>query len=127
MINMIMHGCNGAMGQVITGLAKDDEEIEIVAGIDIRTEQLSTYPVFTSLEACTEKADVIVDFASAKAVESLLEYSAAHRIPVVLCTTGLTEEQLKKVEEASRHTAILRSANMLSLIHISDEPVAPSD
>lgn len=112
MINMIMHGCNGAMGQVITGLAKDDEEIEIVAGIDIRTEQLSTYPVFTSLEACTEKADVIVDFASAKAVESLLEYSAAHRIPVVLCTTGLTEEQLKKVEEASRHTAILRSANM---------------
>lgn len=112
MIRMIMHGCNGAMGQVITDLAKDDEEIEIVAGIDLRTEQLSTYPVFTSLEACTEKADVIVDFASARAADALLDYSVSHRIPVVLCTTGLDDRQLKRVEEASRQTALLRSANM---------------
>lgn len=112
MIRMIMHGCNGAMGQVITGLVKEDEEIEIVAGIDLRTEQLSTYPVFTSLEACTEKADVIVDFASAKAVDALLDYSAAHKIPVVLCTTGLSEAQLEKARETGKHTAVLRSANM---------------
>lgn len=112
MVRMIMHGCNGAMGQVITGLAAADKEIEIVAGIDLNDCRDNGYPVFDSLERCDVAADVIVDFASAKAVDGLLEYSSAHKIPVVLCTTGLTEEQLKKAEEASGKTAVLRSANM---------------
>ncbi len=112
MIKMIMHGCNGAMGQVISAMAAEDENLTIVAGIDPVTVKKNDYPVFSSLEECTEEADVIVDFASAKAVDNLLAYSAAKKIPVVLCTTGLSEEQLKEVEETSRHTAVLRSANM---------------
>lgn len=112
MVKMIMHGCNGAMGQVITGLAAEDRDIEIAAGIDLNLTTNNGYPVFPSLDDCNVRADVIVDFASPKAVDGLLEYSVLHKIPVVLCTTGLTEEQLKKAEEAGRHTAILRSANM---------------
>lgn len=112
MVKMIMHGCNGAMGQVITGLVAEDKDIEIVAGIDLNDRQDKSYPVFSSLDCCHVKADVIVDFASAKAVDGLLAHSSAHRIPVVLCTTGLSEEQIKGVEAASERTAVLRSANM---------------
>lgn len=112
MIKMIMHGCNGAMGQVITKIAAEDEEISIVAGIDPSDTKKNSYPVFPSLEACTVEADVIVDFASVKAVDALLAYSIHKKIPVVLCTTGLSKKQIKKVEEASAHVAVLRSANM---------------
>ncbi|MFT4007205.1 MAG: 4-hydroxy-tetrahydrodipicolinate reductase [Lacrimispora sp.] len=112
MIRMIMHGCNGAMGQVITGIAAKEEDITIVAGIDLNDTKQNSYPVFPSLKACTVEADVIVDFASVKAVDGLLEYSVEKKIPVVVCTTGLSEEQIKKVEETSSHVAVLRSANM---------------
>lgn len=112
MIRMIMHGCNGAMGQVITGIAAEDKELSIVAGIDPRDTKQNDYPVFKSLDACGVEADVIVDFASVKAIDELLEYSVKKKLPVVVCTTGLSEEQAKKVEEASRQVAVLRSANM---------------
>lgn len=112
MLKMIMHGCNGAMGRVITGLVNEMEGISIVAGIDLNTEVTQGYPVFASLDDCDVEADVIVDFASAKAVGHLLDYCAAHQMPVVLCTTGLSEEQVAKVGETSKKTAVLRSANM---------------
>ena len=112
MVKMIMHGCNGAMGRTITGLAKEMDGIEIVAGIDVNPVVLSDYPVFASLEECNTEADVIVDFASAKAVDHLLDYCGAHKMPLVLCTTGLSPEQIEKVKETSKKTAILRSANM---------------
>ena len=88
MIKAIMHGCNGHMGQVITGLAAADDEIEIVAGIDLSDHIQNTYPVFTSLDACEAEADVIIDFCSAAAVDGLIDYSVKRQIPVVICTTG---------------------------------------
>ncbi len=112
MIRMIMHGCGGAMGRTITGLAKETDGIEIVAGVDLRPDDSLGYPVFGSLEECDVEADVIVDFASAKAVDHLLDYCGEHQMPLVLCTTGLSEEQLQKVQETSGKTAVLRSANM---------------
>lgn len=112
MVKMIMHGCNGHMGQVITELAAKDGDIEIVAGIDIVDNRDNGYPVFTDIWACDVKADVIVDFAAAAAVDALLDYSGEKGIPVVLCTTGLTEEQIAKMKETSKKVAILKSANM---------------
>lgn len=112
MVRMIMHGCNGKMGQVITGICKEDENIEIVAGVDPYTELKNSYPVFAKISECDVQADVIVDFAAAPAVDELLAYSVEKQIPVVLCTTGLNEEQLAKVEETSKKVAVLKSANM---------------
>ena len=112
MVKIILHGCNGAMGQVISSLAEKDEELEIAAGIDLNPEQKNGYPVFSSLEECTVQADVIVDFASAKAVDHLLDYCGQTGMPVVLCTTGLSQEQIQKVSETAEKTAVLRSANM---------------
>lgn len=112
MIRVIMHGCNGKMGQVITGMMAKDEEAQIVAGIDPYDDGHNAYPVFSSFHDCIVKADVIIDFAAAKAVDGLLEYSVKNNVPVVLCTTGLTEEQIANVHEASKKVAILKSANM---------------
>lgn len=112
MVRAIMHGCNGHMGQVITGLIKEDPDMEIVAGIDVVDCRDNGYPVYADIHACQVEADVIIDFSSAKAVDELLKYSVERQIPVVLCTTGLTEEQLAAVEEASKKVAILKSANM---------------
>ena len=112
MIKAIMNGCNGKMGQVITGICKADAEIEIVAGIDIYDGIANDYPVFPNISLCNVEADVIIDFSTAGAVDDLLVYSVEKQIPVVLCTTGLSEEQLAKVQEASEKVAVLRSANM---------------
>lgn len=112
MVKMIMHGCNGHMGQVITELVAKDPEIEIVAGVDPVNNRTNTYPVFSTIDDCYVDADVIIDFAAAVAVDKLLEYSEKNLIPVVLCTTGLTQEQIAKVKTASEKVAILKSANM---------------
>lgn len=112
MVKVIMHGCNGKMGQVITGIINEDADAVIVAGVDPYDDGHNDYPVFSSIEKCDVEADVIIDFASAKAVDALLDYSAAKNIPVVLCTTGLSEEQLNRVSETSKKVAVLKSANM---------------
>ena len=112
MTKVIMHGCNGKMGQTISGLIAADEEIEIVAGVDAFDDGRNTYPVFKSIELCDIEADAVIDFSSAPAVDGLLDYCMEKKMPCVLCTTGLSEEQLRKVEEASKETAILKSANM---------------
>lgn len=112
MIRMIMHGCNGKMGQVISNICKEDHEIEIVAGIDPYTGVENDYPVFASIADCNIVADVVVDFAAAPAVDALLDYCVCEKLPIVLCTTGLTEVQLARVEEVSREIPVLKSANM---------------
>ena len=112
MTRVIMHGCNGRMGQMISGLCTADPEIEIVAGVDAYTEQKNEYPVFASIDQCDVAADAIIDFSNASAVDGLLDYCEAKQIPVVLCSTGLSEEQLAKVDEASKKVAVLKSANM---------------
>lgn len=112
MVKIIMHGCNGHMGQVISDIVEKDPDAEIVAGIDIADQGKNSYPVFTDIDACQVEADAIIDFSSAKATDKLLEYSAARQIPVVLCSTGISQEQLAKVEETSRKVAVLKSANM---------------
>ena len=110
MIRMLMHGCNGAMGQVIAQIAEQDKDIEITAGVDINTQKRNNFPVFASLEEVKEEVDVIIDFASAKAVDGLLDFCRKRKVPVVLCTTGLSGEQLEAVEEAAEETAVLRGS-----------------
>lgn len=112
MTRIIMHGCNGRMGQMITSLAAEDKDIEIVAGIDISDHISNPYPVFSKLSECDVEADVVVDFASVKVIEELLDVCVEKNLPVVVCTTGLSEEQVQKVHETSKHIPVLRSANM---------------
>lgn len=112
MTRVIMHGCNGKMGQTISGLVAADEEIEIVAGVDAWDEGKNPYPVFKTIAECDVKADAVIDFSVAAAVDGLLDYCVEKQVPCVLCTTGLSEAQLVKVQEAAEKVAVLKSANM---------------
>ena len=113
MIKAVMHGCNGRMGRMIASLVKDDPDIEIVAGVDAFSgEEKPSFPVFESMAECTADADVVIDFSNAAAVDGLLLACTEKKLPLVLCTTGLSEEQLQKVEETSKAIPILKAANM---------------
>ncbi len=112
MIKIIMHGCNGKMGQVITDIVAKDETVEIVAGIDIVDNRPNPYPVFTNIEECNVEADVLIDFSTASAVDPLMEYCEKRNLPIVLCSTGLSEEQIANVHKLSTKIAVLKSANM---------------
>lgn len=112
MIKIIMNGCNGKMGQVISQIVRDDKDTEIVAGIDIVDNRDNGYPVYTDITKCDVQADVIIDFSSSKAVDALLDYCEEREIPAVVCTTGLSAEQTARIGELSGKLAVLRSANM---------------
>lgn len=112
MVRIIMHGCNGKMGQVITGMCSEDDAANIVAGIDVADDRQDPYPVFTDINDCNVEADVVIDFSSSKATDKLLDYCVRRGLPLVLCTTGLSEEQIARMKEASGKIAILKSANM---------------
>ena len=112
MVKIIMHGCNGRMGRVITDLVSQESEATIVAGVDKFGNSTGEFPVFDSIEKCDVQADVIIDFSNASAVDSVLDYAVEKKIPVVLCTTGLSDDQLARVKETSSKVAVLKSANM---------------
>lgn len=112
MIRIIMHGCNGKMGQVISGMIADDPELTMAAGIDPKDDGHNPYPVFSDISLCDVEADCLIDFSTASVVDKMLDYCVEKKLPCVLCTTGLSREQLAKVETASKNVAILKSANM---------------
>lgn len=112
MTKVIMHGCNGKMGQMVTGIVAADPDIEIVAGVDASDHIRNTYPVFRSIAECDVAADVVIDFCTAEAVDGLLDFCVEKQIPCVLCTTGLSEAQNAHVVEACGKVAVLKSANM---------------
>ena len=112
MVKIMMHGCNGVMGQVISKIVEETEGAVMACGVDRMDDGHNDYPVFTDINACDVEVDAIIDFSAAPAVDGLLDFAVERQIPVVLCTTGLSDEQLERVHEASKKTAVLRSANM---------------
>lgn len=112
MTKIIMLGCNGRMGQMITDMVKLDDECMIVAGIDIVDNRDNGYPVYTKLADCDVEADAIIDFTSATDFESRMDYAVDKQIPIIECSTGLSEEQMDYLKKASEKVAVLKSANM---------------
>ncbi|MCR4587138.1 MAG: 4-hydroxy-tetrahydrodipicolinate reductase [Lachnospiraceae bacterium] len=112
MVRIIMHGCNGKMGKIITSLAAQDPDTQIVAGVDAFSQASDSYPVYAALADVKEQADVVIDFSAAVAVDGVLDYCEAKHLPLVLCTTGLSEEQIARAHAVSSKTAVLKAANM---------------
>ncbi len=111
MTRIILCGCNGRMGHVVRGIVEENEDMQIVAGVDI-TGTEEGFPVFANAEDCDVCADAIIDFSSPKALDGVLGLAVKKELPAVLCATGYTKEQLEQIKEASEKVAILRSANM---------------
>ncbi len=112
MTNIILRGCNGKMGQVITDIVEADEKAVIVAGIDLYQNRVNKYPVYQSFTKCNVKADVIIDFSSPDNLEEMLDFAINREIGIILCTTGFSKEQLARIEEASKKIPVFRSANL---------------
>ncbi|HEX2947289.1 MAG TPA: 4-hydroxy-tetrahydrodipicolinate reductase [Clostridia bacterium] len=112
MIKILMSGCNGKMGQVITRLSEQYDDLKIAVGYDIADSGRNPYPVFTDLKSCNVKVDVIIDFSNPAALEGLLAYAVGKKLPAVVATTGLSPIQNGIMEQASRSIPIFHSANM---------------
>jgi 4-hydroxy-tetrahydrodipicolinate reductase len=112
MTKVIISGCNGKMGQVVTGLCSADAEIQIVAGFDVNPEKRNDYPVYADPMEFPGKADCIIDFSHPNALTSLLSYCKKSGCGIVLATTGYSEAQLEEIQAASKEVRIFKSANM---------------
>lgn len=112
MTNIILRGCNGKMGNVVTQMIEEDDDAQIVAGIDVSKGKNDKYPVFYSFMQCNVPADVIIDFSAPVNVREMLDFAIKRGIGIVLCTTGFAREDLEVIEEASKKIPILRSSNM---------------
>ncbi|MCL2426667.1 MAG: 4-hydroxy-tetrahydrodipicolinate reductase [Oscillospiraceae bacterium] len=117
MLNILLSGCNGYMGRVVTEIVASDPTVAIVAGLDINPEKHSDYPVFATPDEILSDnliygADVIVDFSATSAIDGLIGLSVSQKVPIILCVTGYTAQQLDQIEEASKHVAVFQSGNM---------------
>ena len=113
MVQMIIHGCGGTMGRVLADVAQNHAEFEIVAGVDpVAQEPDFPFPVYRSLLDCDQSADVIVDFSTREATKALLHGAKAQNIPVIIATTGHTDDDKAQIEASAANLPIFQAANM---------------
>lgn len=112
MIKVLINGCNGKMGQEVAKIVNLDNDCVLVGGLDKENTGEYTFPVYTDYNDIKEHVDVIIDFSIPVATLSVLEYAKLKHIPVVIATTGFTNEQEAEIKEASKEVPVFKSANM---------------
>ncbi|QBD85629.1 4-hydroxy-tetrahydrodipicolinate reductase [Clostridium tetani] len=112
MVRIMLVGCNGKMGRIITHCSKDFNDIEIVAGVDKSSTSNLDFPVFENIHSSSVECDVVLDFSRPSSLKSLISYCTEKKLPLVLCTTGYSKEELNLIEETSKNIPIFKSANM---------------
>ena len=131
MTNIILSGANGRMGRAITEKALKSETCRVVAGYDINNFCENPYPVFTDIEKCDINADVIVDFSHPSAFSAVLNFAKSRKLPLIVATTGLSDEQKEQLFAAKEQIPVFYSANMSLginlLIHLCQKAAAVLD
>lgn len=112
MTNIILSGCNGKMGQVIARLLSSDEDACVVFGCDINTEMKNSFPVYSKIDDADIKGDAVIDFSHPSNFEAVAGYCRRTHTPLVMATTGLSDEQKAEIAELSKEVAVFYSANM---------------
>ena len=115
MTNLILCGCGGRMGQAIVRAAAQSDSLRIVAGVDVNADAIAPacpFPVYQNVSEFPDRADVIVDFSHHTALPSLLAYAKATDTPLVVATTGHTEEELAEMKETAKEVGVFFSRNM---------------
>lgn len=112
MINILLSGCNGKMGQVISRLSAQYDDLRIAAGLDLVDHGKNDYPVFSALSACNVEVDLIIDFSNPEALDNILKFAVAKNIPIVVATTGISQLQKEQLEAAAKKIPVFFSANM---------------
>ena len=112
MKQIILSGCNGKMGHVISDIVMGRDDCTIVAGFDLNTQRQYDYPVYTKPSEYTGSGDVIIDFSHPSLLTALLDYAEEKKIPIVLATTGYSKAQLEEIHAAAQRLPVFFSANM---------------
>ena len=112
MVKIILNGCFGRMGKVITEIVKENNECEIVAGVDAFSQGQSDFPIYKNIDDVKEKADVIIDFSNPSALDDLLNFATNNKSAIVLATTGYNDEQISKIKEYSKKIPVFFTFNM---------------
>lgn len=112
MINILLCGSNGNMGRNVNEVVNENNDLSIAAGIDKTSDMYSTYPVFTTFSDVVDEVDVILDFSCPCLLDDMLEFAKQKNIPAVICTTGYSDEQIKKIYDAAKVIPIFFSSNM---------------
>ena len=124
MIKVLINGCNGKMGQEVLNAINNNENFEVLNGVDINENPKYNFPVYTNTNEIKEKPDVIIDFSVPVATMKILEYAKQNNIPIVIATTGLSEDEKQKIKEYSKTIPIFQSANMSYVINLMKKVVA---
>ncbi len=124
MINVFVNGCNGRMGRTVISQIKNFDNLNLIGGFDITKDETTNFPIFNKFEDIDVKIDVIVDFSYIAMTLDMLEYASKNNIPIVIATTGFTEEQENKIKEYSKHIPIFKSSNMSFDINLMSKIVA---
>lgn len=124
MVKVILNGASGAMGKVVADLISADPDMEVVVGVDSRADMDAAFPIMDSINKVNVAADVVIDFSSVEAADTLLDFIEQKKIPAVICTTGLSDTQIDRINELSSVSPILRSANMSLGINILSKVLA---
>ena len=110
-VKIILCGACGKMGGNVLSLLTNDQEATAVCGVDLYPREIGI-PVYTSFADVKETADVIVDFSSPIGLAERLEYAKAHKLGIVLASTGFSADDLKLIAEYSKSVAIFKTANL---------------
>lgn len=111
MINILLSGACGKMGKAVTGCVEKDDDLNIICGVD-KAGLICPFPVFHSFSDVTVKPDVIIDFSNVSALDGLLKFALKQNVPVILATTGYSDEQIASIKDASKSIPVFFSFNM---------------
>ncbi|MCI8636633.1 MAG: 4-hydroxy-tetrahydrodipicolinate reductase [Clostridia bacterium] len=112
MLEVMVNGCSGKMGQIVCDLVEQDENLVLKCGFDKNVTGEFAFPVYNKIENILEKPDVIIDFSVPAATFKILEYAVKNHVPVVIATTGFSEDEEQKIKDISKQIPIFKSANM---------------
>ena len=126
MYNLLVVGCSGHMGQIVCKIAKESADFTVVAGYDRATDDNVEYPIFDNTENLNSflsenKVDVIIDFSLPEATMNVIKSAVMYKIPMVIATINISEEQQKIIDEASKEIKIFKSANMSYEIKVMED------
>lgn len=112
MLEIMVNGCNGKMGQIVCDLIEENENLVLKCGFDRNITGEFAFPVFNNIYDITQKPDVIIDFSVPVSTFNILEYAVTNHVPVVIATTGFTSEEEEIIKKYSMQIPIFKSANM---------------
>lgn len=108
MIRVIINGAGGAMGKIMSQVIDDTDDMETAAGVDLS----GAGGFYSSLEEYSGPADMVIDFSHHTCTVPLMDYCVSRGLPVIVCTTGQTEEELDYITKAAESIPVFKSANM---------------